>query len=105
MSNREVFNNMETAMEMASGNGNRVLGGLLILSAVYTEFQLGDLISAEADKVNYAVEFAQANADTNFITELATLDDSVANVLDKVCCIEKQVNRKIEQGRELKENS
>lgn len=104
MANQEIFQNINTAMDMAGDNGDRVLGGLLILSGVITEFQLADLIDAEADKVSYAVGYAQSNSG-DFIEQLAALDDSVANVLDKVCCIENQVNEKIKQGIMLRANN
>ena len=34
--------------------------------------------------------------------ELADVDNSVANVLDQVCCIEKQVVKKLELGIDLR---
>lgn len=100
-------------MDMARGLNNQTLGGLVILSAVFTEFCLSDIICAESNKVNSAVRWYYSNsADSdsslqypNRLEQLARLDDSVGNVLDKVCCLEGQINRKIEQGRAIRNDS
>ena len=92
MIQNNALTNVQAAMNLAN-TGEDILGGLVILSAVVTEFALADLIFAEAGKIEAAVE---SNAN---VGDLISLDQSVANVLDQVCCIEKQIVEKIKQGR------
>lgn len=107
---KEIFDKMNTTKEMASGMDNETLGGLTILSAVFTEFCLAEIICAEANKINSAVGWYYGNNASNVnssnyynrLEQLARLDDSVGNVLDKVCCVEGQINKKIEQGRAIR---
>ena len=96
MDHRQVFANMQTATNL--GNiSDESLGGLVIVSALFTEFALTDILFAEADKIRAAI-------DTIGITpgELAEIDNSVARVLDQVCCIERRIAEKIDRGIELR---
>ncbi|MGM8366662.1 hypothetical protein ACLIBG_14495 [Virgibacillus sp. W0181] len=96
MSNQDVFSKINTTMDLASNTNSNGLSGLIILSAIYTEFCVADLICAEADKVDYAID------STATVGDLVNLDNSVAGVLDQLCCIERQVNEKIAQGIQLR---
>lgn len=96
MRNHDTFEKINTTMDLASTANDDVLGGVVILSAVFTEFCLADLICAEADKVEKALYKDSG------VPELTDLDNSVANVLKQICCIEEQINKKIEQGRAIK---
>lgn len=93
---QEVFSKMNTTLDMAANTNSNLLSAFVILSAVFTEFCLADLICAEADKVDYALDTSPSTDD------LVALDNSIANVLQHVCCIEKQINEKIAQGIELR---
>ena len=91
MDQRQVFSNLQTSMGIGDTNDN-ALGGLVIVSALFTEFALLGIIDAEEDKIRAALD-VDVTAE-----ELADVDSSVAKVLEEVCCIEKQVVKKIELG-------
>ena len=93
MTQNNAFTNVQAAMNLAN-TGEDILGALVIISGVFTEFALADLLHAEARKIEVAVLATPTN-----VEDLTSLDDSVANVLDHVCCIEKQIVEKIKQGR------
>jgi hypothetical protein len=81
---------------------NDVLGAELIVSAIGLENALAGLVGAEANKVNTAVEIAGAVGGLEAINALANLDNSVANLLGHVCCIEGEINDKIQAGLTLR---
>ena len=87
---------MQTTMSIGETNDN-ALGGLVIVSALLTEQALLGILSAEEDKIRFALDFPGVTPE-----QLALVDDSVANVLDQVCCIEKQIVKKIELGIDLR---
>jgi len=93
MNKNNTFTNVQAAMNLAN-TGEDILGGLVILSGVFTEFALAEILFAEAEKIEAAVE----NNSTD-VEGLTYLDNSVAKVLEQVCCIEKQIVEKIKQGR------
>ncbi len=96
MDQRQVFSNMQTSMGIGDTNDN-ALGGLVIVSALFTEFALLGILDAEEDKIRFALDIDDVTAE-----ELADVDRSVAKVLEEICCIEKQVARKIELGIDLR---
>ena len=96
MDHKQVLSNMQTSINLGNTN-DFSLGGLVIVSALITEFALTRILFAEADKIDEAVEM---NGVT--IPQLVAIDDSVARVLDQVCCIEKRVVEKIYRGISLR---
>ena len=96
MNQRQVFSNMQTTMSIGDTNDN-ALGGLVIVSALLTELALLGILAAEEDKILFALEIPGVTAE-----ELADVDNSVARVLKQVCCIEKQIVKKIELGIDLR---
>ena len=96
MDQRQVFSNLQTSMGIGDTNDN-ALGGLVIVSALFTELALLGILDAEEDKIRFALDIEDVTAE-----ELADVDNSVAKVLEQVCCIEKQVARKIELGIDLR---
>jgi hypothetical protein len=96
MDQRKALSQMQNLMNLGN-NDDDSLGKLIIISAVLTELSLLGIISAETAKIREALE-SGFDAD-----ELADVDNSVANVLEQVCCIEKQIAKKIELGIELRD--
>jgi len=96
MEQRKAFSNMQTAMTLGDTNSN-ALGGLVIISSLLTELALTDILFAEADKIRAAADLNNATA-----PQLAEVDNSVARVLDQVCCIERRVIEKIDRGIEIR---
>ena len=50
MDQRQVFANMQTSMSIGNAS-DESLGGLVIVSALFTEFALTDILFAEAAKL------------------------------------------------------
>jgi NTP pyrophosphatase (non-canonical NTP hydrolase) len=96
MDQRQALSQMQNLMNFGN-NDDDSLGKLIIISAVLTELFLLGIISAETAKIREALE-SGFDAD-----ELADIDNSVADVLAQVCCIEKQIAKKIELGIELRD--
>ncbi|WP_210469689.1 hypothetical protein [Sporosarcina sp. 6E9] len=96
MDQRQAFAHMQNLMGISEGNGD-FLGDLVIFSAVLTEFALTDILFAEADKIRAAICLPDVTAD-----QLASVDTSVSQVLEQICCIEKRVIGKIDRGIELR---
>lgn len=101
----EVMGMIEEAGQAVEVLDNRGLGGLVILSALLTEFKLAEVVGAEAKKIKAATHYVthHYNSETA-LSDLKDINDSVQGVLDQVCCLERQVNRKIFQGRRLRGN-
>lgn len=93
MDQNKAFTNVQAAMNLAN-TGEDTLGALVIFSGVVTELALADILFAEAEKIETAVEDNNTS-----VEDLTNLDNSVANVLEQICCIEKQIVEKIKQGR------
>ena len=96
MDQRKVFSNMQTSLNIGDTDDN-ALGGLVIVLALLTELALLGILSAEEDKIRFALDIEDVTAE-----DLADVDNSVAKVLKQVCCIEKQVAKKIELGIDLR---
>ena len=97
MDHKQVLSNMQTSMSLGNA-GDDSLGGLVIISALITEFALARILFAEGDKIDEAVD----RGATVSIDDLVAVDDSVARVLDQVCCIEGRVVDKIKLGIKLR---
>ncbi|TGB01264.1 hypothetical protein [Halobacillus salinus] len=101
----EVMDMINESHQAVEALGDRGLGGLVILSALLTEFKLAEVIGAEAKKVKAAAHYVTHHCDSETaLSDLKEINDSVQGVLDQVCCLERQVNRKIFQGRRLRGN-
>lgn len=97
MDHKQVLSNMQTSMNLGN-TGDDSLGGLVIVLALITEFSLARILFAEGDKIDEAVgRGAEVSID-----DLVDIDESVAKVLDKVCCIEEHVVDKIKLGIKLR---
>lgn len=92
MDQRQAFSNLQTTMSMGDTTDS-ALGGAIILSAFFTELALLGVIVAEEDKIRFALDYPEVTPE-----QLAEVDRSVAKVLEEVCCIEKQVVKKLELG-------
>lgn len=101
---KEVMAMVDEASQAADSMSNDTLGGLLILSALLTEFKLAEVIGAEAKKIKAATHYTTSCHGDTAMNDLKEINKSVADVLHEVCCIERQVNRKIWQGRRLMNN-
>ena len=97
MDHKQVLSNMQTSMSLGN-TGDDSLGGLVIISALITEFALARILLSEGDKIDEAV--GRENGVS--IEDLVDIDESVAKVLDKVCCIEEHVVDKIKLGIKLR---
>jgi hypothetical protein len=86
----------------ADPSTNDVLGAELIESAIGLENALAGLVGAETDKLNTAITIAGNVGGLEAINALANLDNSVANVLGHICCIEGEINDKIQAGLTLR---
>ncbi|QUW21637.1 hypothetical protein JSQ81_17885 [Sporosarcina sp. Marseille-Q4063] len=95
MDQKQAFAQMQNLMSLNGDNGDDFLGGLVIFSAVFTEFALADILFAEGDKIRAAIDTASP-------AQLAEINNAVARVLDQICCIEKRVVEKIELGIDLR---
>lgn len=97
MDHKQVLSNMQTSMNLGNTSDNS-LGGLVIVSALITEFALAEILFAEAEKIKTATYANEVN-----VNDLANLDHSVAAVLDQVCCIERRIVEKIDRGITLRD--
>ncbi len=91
--NPETAENVEKLIAVGQC-GDSHLGGAIVISALFTEWALTDLIFAEADKVRAAICKCDCAG-------LVLVDNSVANVLEQVNNIECRVIEKLELGIDL----
>ncbi|MBA2174748.1 hypothetical protein H0266_07570 [Halobacillus locisalis] len=101
---KEVMAMVDEASQAVDSIGTEGLGGLLILAALLTEFKLAEVIGAEAKKIKAATHYTTSCHGESAMNDLEKINKSVADVLHEVCCIERQVNRKIWHGRRMMNN-
>ncbi|MCA0972332.1 hypothetical protein LCM20_17120 [Halobacillus litoralis] len=100
---KEIMGMIDEAGQATEFLGNDGLGGLIILSALLTEFKLAEVIGAEAKKIKAATHYVTHNSPTETaMNDLVEIDNSVRGVLDRVCCIEEKVVEKLRIGARLR---
>jgi division protein CdvB (Snf7/Vps24/ESCRT-III family) len=93
---------MSTEKNKMFPSNNDTLGAELIESAIGLQDALASLIEAETLKVATAKKIAGDVGGLEAIEALTNLDNSVANVLSQICCIEGELNDKIQAGLTLR---
>ncbi len=92
----KMINELQTTAE-AVERGRYSLGTWTILSALYTEYLLNELLEREIFK------FDEFNANDTTPNQKIEFDRAVADFLKHFCCVEEAVIRKIKVGMELNE--
>jgi hypothetical protein len=93
---------MSTEKNKMFPTNNDTLGAELIESAIGVQDALAALIEAETLKLAAAKKIAGDVGGLEAIVALTNLDNSVANVLGQICCIEGELNDKIQAGLTLR---